>query len=442
MAINNKVKVAVIGAANKSILLNPQATEGAVFGKDLFFGDGKTVVTLQNLATALGITKQTTQPVILWNQLAAIPPNVIQVANLSTAGVVRRLPDGTWITQPPTDFQNKPGAPGRRGDRGPPGVPGARGANGTAGTVGATGPGVPGRRGVRGRQGFPGLQGTAGARGVTGSRGADGNSIPGRRGPQGKQGIPGPIGARGATGPQGAAGAASSASGFPGYRQKPAPKARVLPWLDNSASVKWARPQQFVGGVQTTSGALPLIGSATGSTNTCFIEFRDTALTRVGYVGDDSSLTSNLSVMAELGNLRLGAASGNTVNLQVAGADVLKVATNVATMVGNASGVSNQCFLEFRDSALTRIGYVGDGGGTVNNLDIFGEAALVRISGLTGVRLDLNAVEMLTFIGSPIGGSNTATLANTKPGSAVTPTPLVWARVSFGGTAYFIPLWT
>jgi len=220
VAINNKIKVPVVGSQNRSVLLNPQATEGATFGTDLFFSDGKTVVTLQNLAAALGVTKQSAQPTVLWNQLAAIPPNVIQVANLSTAGIVRRLPDGTWITQPPTDFTSRPGPPGRAGRRGPPGIPGAPGANGTAG-----------------------------------SRGADGISIL-RPGPRGKQGFRGPQGERGATGAQGPAGTASTASGFPGYRQA-RPRPRVLPPLDNSATPTWSRQHRFA----YSAGTAILIGT-------------------------------------------------------------------------------------------------------------------------------------------------------------------------------------
>ncbi len=72
MGINQKINVPVFGTVGKKVLINPNATDGATFGKNLFYGDGTTVVTLANLATALGLNNPNQQPTVLWNQLAAI----------------------------------------------------------------------------------------------------------------------------------------------------------------------------------------------------------------------------------------------------------------------------------------------------------------------------------------------------------------------------------
>lgn len=173
MAINNKVKVPVVGAGNRSVLMNPGATEGAVFGKDLFYGDGKTVVTLANLAAALGITTQQAQAVILWQQITAVPVNLVDIAALTENGFLVRNPDGSWRLVPTPAVRGDQGDPGEPGE---PGVPGQAGKAGAAGVAGAAGP--PGMDGATGDDGMPGPPGQPGAQGVQGLVGAQGPQGP------------------------------------------------------------------------------------------------------------------------------------------------------------------------------------------------------------------------------------------------------------------------
>ena len=470
MAINNKVKVPVVGSQNRSVLLNPQATEGATFGKDLFFGDGETVVTLQNLASALGITKQSAQPTVLWNQLAAIPPNVIQVANLSTAGIVRRLPNGNWITQPPTDFIGRPGVPGRRGDRGPPGVPGAPGTNGTAGSRGADGLSIL-RRGPRGKQGWPGPPGTAGAAGAagaTGSRGADGLSIL-RRGPRGKQGWPGPPGDRGATGPQGPAGAASAASGFPGYRQTHL-RPRLLPPFDNAAPVKWSAPQIFAGNPAKppVTGSSVSVGQQAGLAMVTFVNsggatdqkitriYADTAAIHWDFVNDAYSGVTDFMTIARSG-LTPGAW---TVNATGAGfgasnQNSASLGSNLWVLQLNGGSTTRTGAVRFRssdasvDGAIYMDALAGGGGfniGAISNHALSftsNNVVLCTMSGST-IKFQSGATEYVTFNGAVSTGTavpSFSATSNPKPGSTSGNGVAKWLPVSFAGTQYYIPMW-
>lgn len=417
MAINNKVKVAVIGSQNRSVLLNPQATEGAVFGKDLFFGDGKTVVTLQNLATALGIKTGNSQPNVLWNQLAAIPPNVIEVANLATAGVVRRLPNGKWITQPPSDFVGRPGAPGRAGRRGPPGVPGA--------------------------------PGTAGARGTSGV------TVIGRRGPRGLRGIPGPIGARGATGATGPAGASSSASGFPGYRQSK-PQRRMLPPLDNAATVTWGGLNVFASVLTPKLGAR--VGGAFGgrvgfpalylnaggnAANNRAVEiicaggfamnFMDDAGTAGGAflsASRSGAATATVTLGNNTDNPPIGMFGNVTMTASPAGGTPLTLtstATSTAFTLSNAS------------TARGFIGCVNSAGAFINNTAV-GDVGIRVVAGNVVFSID-NGTTDLTFNSNPTtGAQNPSGFINNKPGSTGGG-PTRWLGFKSAGTQYWIPLY-
>ena len=412
MAIGNKVKVPVIGAGNKVIQVDPKATQGATFGLDLFFGDGKTVVTLQNLASALGITKQSTQPVVLWNQLAAIPQNVIEVANLTTAGIVRRLPDGHWITQPASDFVGRVGPPGRTGRRGVPGVPGAKGANGVAG---ATGIGIPGRRGPRGKQGIPGIPGT-----------------------------------RGATGP---AGSGSSASGFPGYRQKSAQRQRFTPWVDSGAANIWRAPQKFTQPTTFTAPAgstglrfqaatgsfasLQMTGGLTGAkswelvvdntTAGTFSLFNDTHVTEMLAVADSGQFTFAVP------NTSVATLSVNSVDNQSG----INIKSNANT---NGTG------LQILNAAGTAGGFLGIGpwafaGSAIGDTALASIAATLRLIGTT-VQIRSSSAEFITLNGAPTTGSASGSIiGNNKPGSTINSAAARWLPVSFGGTQYYIPMW-
>lgn len=415
MAINDKIKVAVIGAANKSILLNPKATEGAVFGKDLFFGDGKTVVTLQSLATALGITKQSAQPVVLWNQLAAIPPNVIQVANLSTAGVVRRLPNGTWITQPPTDFLGRPGPPGRRGHRGPPGIPGLKGASGLAGSAGTM--------------------------------------MPARRGPRGKQGFPGTPGARGATGPQGPSGSGTSASGFPGYRQRPVPKPRLTPWTDRTAANIWSAPQTFNMTTVFTSPAgttglrfkaasgsfasMQFTGGLTGTKSWELVV--DNSVAGTFSIFNDTH-SSEMLAISDVGQFVFAAPNTSTVTLRVNSVD------NQSGIDIRSNANTNGTGMQILDLAGTAGAFLGIGawafaGAAIGDFTLSSVSGVTRIIG-SSVQLRNAGGEVVTFSGAATTGAFAATFAAAnKPGLATSPSVGRWLPVMFGGTQFYIPMW-
>lgn len=475
MAINNKVKVPVVGAANRSILINAQATEGAVFGKDLFFSDGKTVVTIQNLAAALGVTKQSAQPVILWNQLTEIPPNVTAVANLDTAGVVRRLPDGTWITQPPTDFIGRAGPPGRRGERGTQGIPGIKGADGRQGIDGNT---IPGRRGARGQRGFPGPPGAAGAagpQGVTGASGVPGPAIL-RRGSPGRQGFRGPPGERGATGaqgPQGPAGSASSASGFPGYRQN-YPRPRLLPPLDNAAPVKWSATHTYLKPftaagtngdapitLKSTNPAISLIrtsqaadekiwdfaysGSSflfrstndAGSTVSSAFQFDRTgvALTKLtfGNTTDNPAMT-----FAGTGQVIFGAMTNP------AGAGTLNFGGTQPTFrIQDNSGTNKTAFDFYAQTTACVINANFGTSAVALNLQVGSTEMIGMPSNKATIKFSISGSEAITINGAATTGINGAVITgtNTKPGAGGSPGPAKWLPVSVGGTQYYIPMW-
>jgi hypothetical protein len=485
VAINNKVKVPVVGAANKSILLNPQATEGAVFGKDLFFGDGKTVVTLQNLAQALGVTSQTVtqvvQPIVLWDQITAIPPNVLQVATLSTAGIVRRLPNGAWITQPASDFIGRPGRPGRQGRHGPPGVPGSNGPRGTIGT------GIPGRKGGRGRQGFPGLPGPRGATGPQGPAGSasSASSFPGRRGLRGKQGFPGPPGSQGLQGPIGPAGTASSTSGFPGYRQKPVPKQRIVP-PDNAAPMVWSGRAQFTGGANVptdmrrsgvtpgAAGSLPMVtfinaAQATDArawrqyvTGTSFIfdcvkddnSGADSALT---FVRTGAALTAvsigsgtSLATVITLNGPTVIASQNNTTPLQVGHRDGDYCARfSGSATAGSSFGLRVAAGTNASDQTLA----FGNQASTVNFFTIAGDGTIV-LGASTGTgntynvasgkthAFQINSAAVIAINAAPTtGATNPSGFTNNKPGSSGGG-PTEWLGVlNASGQQRWIPLY-
>lgn len=95
-----RVRVQVQGGNGKSILLNPNASEGAQIGKDLLLPNGQ-VATIANLAALFaGITVVTggggSSSNVQWSRILGVPANVTAVAGLTGDGIVMRHTDGTW----------------------------------------------------------------------------------------------------------------------------------------------------------------------------------------------------------------------------------------------------------------------------------------------------------------------------------------------------------
>lgn len=449
MAINNKVKVPVVGAANKSILLNPQATEGAVFGKDLFFSDGKTVVTLQSLAAALGVTTQSAQPVILWNQLAAIPPNIVDIAALSDHGILQRNQDGTWSLIPlPV------GPPGRDGEDGVQGIPGPPGRDGATGAAGIGLPGPPGRDGDDGDPGPPGLPGQPGTAGTAGTAGIGLPGPPGRDGDDGDPGPPGVPGQPGATGATGPAGAGSGSGPLPwDWGTEEAEPQRLLPPFDFGASPLWSglhtftnitffnapsgtpairfraaagsfASMQFTGGLAgTKSWELVADNSTAGS----FALFNDTHSLEMLNVADTGQFTF---------------ASPNT-----------SVATLAVNSVDNQSGINirsnantNGTGLQILDLAGTAGGFLGIGPwafatAAIGDVALASNTAILRLIGTT-VQIRAGGAEAATFTGAPSTGATAASfVATNKPGATAGAGPNRWLPISIGGATFYIPMW-
>lgn len=93
--------------AGRVALIEDGATMGATIGVDLYMPDGS-VATLAALAAALGVGDggdggggSGLGPLspTLWSLIQDIPANVLEVAALSTAGLVTRQASGDWITR-------------------------------------------------------------------------------------------------------------------------------------------------------------------------------------------------------------------------------------------------------------------------------------------------------------------------------------------------------
>lgn len=223
-----RIKIQLADNIKRVAFIESGATAGATIGSDLLFADG-TVVTLVNLAAALGVSDaaaQTAHQLLLGLTLGDDHPQYVRkdtltakgdmyVRNVAGApGVPVRLPVGTTGTvltaqngtptwAPPAPFPMFLAEDGAEGDRGPPG------ADGRAGAVGPAGPAIF-LEGDAGEQGEMGPPGAAGVAGVTGAMGPAGPAIwlEAEQGEQGDPGQPGGAGPPGSTGPAGVPGPA------------------------------------------------------------------------------------------------------------------------------------------------------------------------------------------------------------------------------------------
>lgn len=96
-----KVKVPIAGTTGKSVRIDSRANEGATLGVDLKLPDGQ-IATVASLAALLGTgTPADVNPlsVTLWRLVREKPPNIVEVENLATSGLVTRLADGSWVTR-------------------------------------------------------------------------------------------------------------------------------------------------------------------------------------------------------------------------------------------------------------------------------------------------------------------------------------------------------
>lgn len=431
---NSKINVPVFGTVGKKVAINLNATTGATIGTDLKLPNG-TVPSLAQLAAALGVAPAgaATNPNVLWQQLAEVPPNIVAVQNLATAGLVRRLPNGDWITQPPSDFQGRPGAPGRQGARGFPGVPGAPGVAGNAGAAGASGVGIPGRRGTRGRNGFPG-----------------------------------PAGATGATGPQGPAGSASSGTGFPGYRQRKPPRPRLLPWHDTNATSVWGGPQLFRGPMQRSVTGTPYVsigndGPFPGFSAVETSQAVDNRIWEVASVSgalriqtvNDAQTAGSLALnIVRSGNTISSIALGNindkpTVGINGGANTTLSI---LSPDINGLSGISvwDKRFTIFGPNVASTTGAAcGFGYDQTNDKSVFLSLApgvAWKPFQFSGSNFELvfngTATTNLKFTGAPAtGGTSPSFLATNKPGTASGGGVSTWLPVQFNGNQYDIPMW-
>lgn len=90
--MTRRVKVAMFQTA-RPIEIDADATEGAVFGRDLVWPDG-TVVRIEDLIPEPG-----DDPVVYWRTIQEIPPNVVALAETSTDGIYVITGDGTSATR-------------------------------------------------------------------------------------------------------------------------------------------------------------------------------------------------------------------------------------------------------------------------------------------------------------------------------------------------------
>jgi hypothetical protein len=215
-----RIKVPVPGTVGRSVVINQPSDAGATLGVNLKGPDGS-VLTIEALKALLdgssGKLSSSAPPITLWQLIQQVPANIKDVALLQTAGVVQRMPDGSWITLP--GALGVPGDDGEAGDDGPPGPPGVPGVPGPQGPQGIQGPaGTPG--GPPGPVGPPAIDGEPGEDGPPGTPGQAGIA-----GPPGIQGLPGPAiflfedgadGEMGPPGPAGGVGASASAIAIPG----------------------------------------------------------------------------------------------------------------------------------------------------------------------------------------------------------------------------------
>jgi hypothetical protein len=213
-----KVKVPLYGQpAGRVANIEDGATLGAAFDSTLFYADGR-VVTLANLAEALALDElgaaDNDIPLArtLWGLIQEIPSNIVQLAALSTAGMIVRTGDGRILTRDEPNVGAALAWAEDAGDReytppavieritnvlpphehaafgyplsfevdaeDPPVVPGTRGADGAAGSTGASG--SPG----------PAIY-------LQADDPEDPIIVPGDRGPTGSAGGAGPAGAQG-----------------------------------------------------------------------------------------------------------------------------------------------------------------------------------------------------------------------------------------------------
>lgn len=97
-----KIKVPVFGTVGKAVFIEQGATLGATIGTDLRLPDGS-VPSLNQLAAALGVGQSANSlngnQATLWRFIGEKPANIIEVAALSTSGLVVRQASGDWITR-------------------------------------------------------------------------------------------------------------------------------------------------------------------------------------------------------------------------------------------------------------------------------------------------------------------------------------------------------
>jgi hypothetical protein len=466
MAIGNKVKVPVVGAGNKVIQVDPKATQGATFGLDLFYGDGKSIVTLQNLAAALGITTQQAQAIILWQQLAHIPQNIVDIADLDTNGFLTRNPDGSWTLVP------TPAVRGDKGDPGEPGEPGVPGQPGAAGSAGQQGPsGVPGQDGAPGEDGSPGPPGTPGAAGTAGASGPPGqDGAPGEDGSPGPPGQPGAAGAVGAQGPQGPVVPADDNGGGDYGWQMP-------PFDPNSPNI-WGSPQRF-----RQMAFFETDGSA-GYNPIAFMQLGATSgnrgwTVRVGggndfQIGasDDAGLPTAaglaLDIVKSSGQLSQ-IVVGNTTSTQMTNFTFQAASQGTGGTVTNvfrnatANGYTSLRLYNDQNAGVRAVEFdyagstyasslitgmaVGEGGvlTTTGAFDLGlgrGNSAQIILTS-SGPKICSGATEYITFNGAPTTGASAPSMAAVanKPGVNSGLQMNRWLPVSVGGTQFYIPMW-
>lgn len=95
----SKVRVPLHGKPHGYATLDTEATRGAVVGVNLFWPDGRTVVTEAALAAASGAPPPGEGATVFWRTIQEIPVNVKAVAGLASNGFVRRNGDA-WSAGP------------------------------------------------------------------------------------------------------------------------------------------------------------------------------------------------------------------------------------------------------------------------------------------------------------------------------------------------------
>lgn len=181
-----------------------------------------------------------------------------------------------------------------------------------------------------------------------------------------------------------------------------------------------SRGIQIVAGTNGTDEAISVYSQAGGAH--LYFQILGNGVTTFGNTTDNPAFT-------------FAGTGGVTINTAGAGL-VIK---------GSATGAANAAFIEFRDSAGTRKGYMGDAGGAESDIYIEADTASASIilnAGASGtVSLQGGGTEYVRFNGVSTTGTSTPLMGTNKPGVTSSVGPSGWLPITIAGVQRYIPFW-